>query len=494
MNNRNTTTRYHVRTALATAALVGLLSGAANAQTIQRWTGAAGANWNSTSWTTNTSNPGTQTTPVSGDLLDFRNTLTGGNPTNRTNNNDFVGLSVASITMNNGNPSYTLNGNQLTLAGSIHGGGSGSNTINLDLVLSTGASHQFTGAGAGGMFTINGAISETGGSRQITHQGGSITLNGANSFSGLALIGNATGTNSIYINTLANAGTSQSLGQGTVVQIGNTAASSLSEVIYTGTSAATTDKQWRVGSSTTAVVLSGAFRNNGSGAVTWTGTQASMGSVTANTKTLILGGTNTGNNTWQSNIANGSQNTTVAFTKQDAGKWILAGTNTYTGATSVQQGVLLVDGSIAAGSAVSVSSAAVFGGNGTVNGNLSLLSGALFAFDAGSTLDLAGTLTLDSSFAVASLRNTSGTAVDWANVAQGTYTLMNTSFSFNDTNISNFGANQAIGLAGGKTAYFQQGSGPSSLQLVVVPEPAALSLAAIGVAISGWAAWQRRRG
>ena len=156
--------------------------------------------------------------------------------------------------------------------------------------------------------------------------------------------------------------------------------------------------------------------------------------------------------------------------------------------------MLLVDGSTAAGSAVSVSSSAVFGGNGTVSGNLSLSNGALFAFDTGSTLDLAGTLSLDSSFAVASLRNTSGTAVDWANVAQGTYTLMNTNFSFNSGNISNFGvANQATGLAGGKTAYFQQGSGPSSLQLVVVPEPTALALMAVGSALSGLVAWRRRR-
>jgi hypothetical protein len=132
-----------------------------------------------------------------------------------------------------------------------------------------------------------------------------------------------------------------------------------------------------------------------------------------------------------------------------------------------------------------VSSSAVFGGNGTVSGNLSLSSGALFAFDTGSTLDLAGTLSLDSSFAVASLRNTSGTGVDWANVAQGTYTLMNTSFAFNSGNISNFGqANQATGLGDGKSAYFQQGSPTSSLQLVVGPEPGMLALAGIGLGLA----------
>jgi autotransporter-associated beta strand protein len=210
---------------------------------------------------------------------------------------------------------------------------------------------------------------------------------------------------------------------------------------------------------------------------------------------LAIGGNtiSVGANNANTSFSGGISGTGGALTKTGSGRLTLASTNTYTGATSVLQGVLLVDGSTAAGSAVSVSSGAVFGGNGTVGGNLTLASGALFAFDTGSTLDLSGTLSLDSSFAVASLRNTSGTGVDWANVAQGTYTLMNTSFVFNSGNISNFGSGAPADLGGGKSAYFQQGSGPSSLQLVVVPEPTALALMAVGSALSGLVAWRRRR-
>jgi autotransporter-associated beta strand protein len=188
-----------------------------------------------------------------------------------------------------------------------------------------------------------------------------------------------------------------------------------------------------------------------------------------------------------------SSGLTGGLVKEGAGTLELTAANTYTGETWVRAGGLLVAGSVA-GSATSVASGAFVGGDGTISGNLALANGARFAFDTGSTLDLGGLLSLNSSFGVNSLVSTTGGAVDWANVADGTYTLMNTSFSFNTGNITNFGeANKQTGLASGKSAYFQQGTSPSSLQLVVVPEPAAMALAAVGAALAGLVAWRRRR-
>jgi hypothetical protein len=47
---------------------------------------------------------------------------------------------------------------------------------------------------------------------------------------------------------------------------------------------------------------------------------------------------------------------------------------------------------------------------------------------------------------------------------------------------------------GGVTANGQLVYNADSIQLVVVPEPTALALAAAGAALSGLVAWRRRRG
>jgi len=92
---------------------------------------------------------------------------------------------------------------------------------------------------------------------------------------------------------------------------------------------------------------------------------------------------------------------TLSLTKYGTGIQTLTGVNTYTGPTvlAVNGGTLLVNapGSLAAASAVTVSSGSTLGGNGTVNGPVTVLQGG--ALSAGSngtvdTLPLASTLSL----------------------------------------------------------------------------------------------------
>jgi autotransporter-associated beta strand protein len=82
-----------------------------------------------------------------------------------------------------------------------------------------------------------------------------------------------------------------------------------------------------------------------------------------------------------------------ALTKAGAGKLTLSGNNDYVGLTKVNAGTLLVNGSLAASSAVTVSSGAAVGGTGTINGALSVAGGGSIDLrDAGvGTLALKGT-------------------------------------------------------------------------------------------------------
>jgi autotransporter-associated beta strand protein len=85
------------------------------------------------------------------------------------------------------------------------------------------------------------------------------------------------------------------------------------------------------------------------------------------------------------------------LTKVGANTLMLTGANTYTGATSVSGGALLVNapGSLAAASAVTVNTGATLGGDGTIGGSVSVNAGATLSPGASvGTLTIGGDLTL----------------------------------------------------------------------------------------------------
>ncbi|MEI6607171.1 MAG: autotransporter-associated beta strand repeat-containing protein, partial [Verrucomicrobiota bacterium] len=99
--------------------------------------------------------------------------------------------------------------------------------------------------------------------------------------------------------------------------------------------------------------------------------------ITASNNVLTMGGVISG--------------TGFGLTKAGAGTLTLSGVNSYTGATTVNAGVLLVNGSVASGSAVTVGSGAILGGTGTLNGAVTVNAGGILQpTSAGTT----GTLTL----------------------------------------------------------------------------------------------------
>jgi autotransporter-associated beta strand protein len=97
---------------------------------------------------------------------------------------------------------------------------------------------------------------------------------------------------------------------------------------------------------------------------------------------LTLTGSNAGDNTFKPLIGNasdiGSATTeeaeegfgTVGIRKTGAGKWILTNDNTYGGATNVEVGTLLVNGTHSGAGLTTVSAGATLGGTGSVAGGL----------------------------------------------------------------------------------------------------------------------------
>lgn len=84
---------------------------------------------------------------------------------------------------------------------------------------------------------------------------------------------------------------------------------------------------------------------------------------TAGTQLLTVGGS--GNTTFSGVLSNGTG--TLALTKSGAGNLTLTGLNTYTGATTVSQGVLTLQNSGAISASV-LASAVTIGGSGSING------------------------------------------------------------------------------------------------------------------------------
>src|SRR5262249_37073021 len=133
----------------------------------------------------------------------------------------------------------------------------------------------------------------------------------------------------------SNAAANLVLTGGTVGTAANGTPTAGATLQYTG-SGVSTDRLFTLGNGTSASTIdssgTGALTFSNTGAIAFTGTGV---------RTLILSGTNTGNNTMTPVIGDDASGAT-SLTKSGAGTWVLPTANTYTGTTAVNAGTLIM--------------------------------------------------------------------------------------------------------------------------------------------------------
>ena len=316
------------------------------------------------SWTTNAV-PGPYGQAIWNSTVTAANTVTLGAP------GDWAGIQVTSP----GGP-VTINGtNLLTLEtlGVDLSAASQNLTIDCPVVLDAGETWNIA---AGRALAVSNTISGYG---ALTKSGlGTLTLTGPNTFTGGTTITSAYGaTNALLVSE------SQALGTGaiTIGGLGNTDGSCLQ--LAGGITLTNVLNSWASrngnspnllnvsGTNTVTSNISGSSGGSQSTLESDSGDLVMLGAIT--TRQLNLQGAGSGE--LRGAVSIGTYNLVM----NGPGRWILSGTNTYTGGTTITGGTLLINGRNLGGETVSVNAGGTLGGCGVLTGPVTLASGGTLA-------------------------------------------------------------------------------------------------------------------
>lgn len=230
------------------------------------------------------------------------------------------------VVTNNGNGLVTyggtLWGNSDSSAHSLTVNGTG-NTLITGSITATNANHVFNKGGTGTV-TVQGTASTFLGQANINNGTLVITdFRSVNNNSAVLKIGASGSGNGAGILTIGTVGSPSGAGLTTskVIDLGGTSGGATINASQSGTNPV--------------IFNAAAFTASGAGS-----------------KTLTLGGTNTADNIINSVIVNNSGTNLTSLQKTDAGTWVLAGQNTYTGSTSLLQGTLKIKPTTASGNVI----------------------------------------------------------------------------------------------------------------------------------------------
>ncbi len=283
-------------------------------------------------------------------------------------------------------------------------------------------------------------ISGTGRVTEASSTGGTMILNGANTYTGTTVV--ATGT--LQFNSIQDVGGGASaLGAPTTAANGTislgTNISAPANLVYVG-SGNITNRVINLAGST--VASTAGLSQSGTGLLKFTSNFTSTATVL---KTLTLSGSTTGAAEIAGAIVNNSSTNTTSVTKSGSGTWTLSGTSSYTGATTVTAGALVVTGNTSS-SATTVANTATLAGTGTTDGvtvnsggtlapglspgilntgNLSLASGSTYRVELNGTLAGSGYDQANVSGTVALGGSTLNASLGFASAVGDSFTIIN---------------------------------------------------------------------
>lgn len=370
-----------------------------------------------------------------------------------------------------------------------------------------------------------GTITSGTGALNATGTGLNLTLNTANTYSGATTIG--AGAN----NSVVRATASGALGSGNIVldQTGN---ASTARLEVQGGITLTNNILFTARNNTSTGILNVSGNNTlsgdislGTGGSTYTIESASglltvSGNFTppnSSTRTVVITGAGDGTLSGNLNFVSGN---TLALTKSGGGTWTVSSNgHTYTGATSVNAGKLIVNGNISTSISTTVSGTGTLGGSGAVGnlvaqsggtvapgnsieslgaGNVSFESGSTFAYELdtlnlnGDLLDSTGTLNLTAgaNLTLTELASATRTIGDKLTLISYTGAWNNGLFNY----LSNPLADDSLILLGSTTWLFDyndttggsnftsdQAGATGFVTMTVVPEPGSILLGSIGM-------------
>ena len=296
--------------------------------------------------------------------------------------------------------------------------------INTDLLITGVGAKTFTLGGANtGANAFAGKIADAAGSviSLTKTDAGTWIVSGSNMFTGKVTVSGGT----LSLPSLDVAANPNPLGQSA-----NTAANLLladgATLKYTG-AAATCDRLFTL--STTANNGTVTLDSSGAGTLNFsnTGSVAYGTATSGKSRTLVLTGTQTGNNTLAASIADNGASA-VAVSKTGAGTWILTGSNTNTGATTVSAGKLWINGNQSGASGnVTVSANASLGGTGTLGGNTTIAANGKLEFNISTPAASHDKLDLASGKSLTFSGASTLTITSTGGAAPGVYTLVTAS-------------------------------------------------------------------